>query len=96
MTVVLQFIFCFVYIYVFDRKAIELAKDDTKQLYSCLLTYIDIPKEYHSKIVIDDLINKLSNIKNSRVDQVLGKYYLKHEKVCWFIIVIKNYVDRIT
>lgn len=61
-------------------KAIELAKDDIKQLYSCLLTYIDYPKQLLSKPVVDNLITKLENVKNSRVDQVLGKYYLKHEK----------------
>jgi len=64
-----------------DRKAIELAKDDTKQLYSCLLTCIDYPKELLSKSMMDDIITKLANVNNSRVDQVLGKYYLKHEKV---------------
>jgi len=66
---------------VFNRKAIELAKDDTKQLYSCLMTCIDYPKELLSKSTMDNLITKLENVKNSRVDQVLGKYYLKHEKV---------------
>jgi len=66
---------------VFDRKSVELAKDDTKQLYSCLLTCIDYPKELLSKSMINNLITKLENVKNSRVDQVLGKYYLKHEQV---------------
>jgi len=64
-----------------DRKSVELAKDDTKQLYSCLLTCIDYPKELLSKSMIDSIITKLENVRNSRVDQVLGKYYLKHEKV---------------
>jgi len=64
-----------------DRKSVELAKDDTKQLYSCLLTCIDYPKELLSKSMLDSIIAKLENVENSRVDQVLGKYYLKHEKV---------------
>lgn len=78
----------FIYIYVLfilncliGRKAVKLAKDDIKQLYSCLLTFIDIPKEFHAKSVMDEIILKLTNVKNSQVDQVLGKYYLKHEKV---------------
>jgi len=66
---------------VFYRKAVELAKDDTKQLYSCLLTCIDYPKEFLSKSMMDNIISKLENVKNSRIDQVLGKYYLKHEQV---------------
>ncbi|XP_022179430.1 uncharacterized protein LOC111040046 isoform X1 [Myzus persicae] len=61
-------------------KSVELAKDNTKQLYSCLLTCIDYPKELLSKSMMDNIITKLSNVENSRVDQVLGKYYLKHEK----------------
>lgn len=69
------------YIFVSYRKAVELAKDDIKQLYSCLLTFIDYPKHLQPKTVIDDVIQKLSNVKNTRVDQVLGKYYLKHKKV---------------
>ncbi|XP_025197118.1 uncharacterized protein LOC112595929 [Melanaphis sacchari] len=62
------------------EKSVELAKDDTKQLYSCLLTCIDYPKEFLLKPMIENLITKLTNVKNSRVDQVLGKYYLKNEK----------------
>ncbi|CAI6350792.1 unnamed protein product [Macrosiphum euphorbiae] len=66
--------------YEITEKSVELAKDDTKQLYSCLLTCIDYPKELLSKSMMDNIITKLANVKNSRVDQVLGKYYLKHEK----------------
>lgn len=62
------------------KKSVELAKDDIKQLYSCLLTCIDYPKELLSKSMMDNLIAKLTNVKNSRVDQVLGKYYLKNER----------------
>jgi len=64
-----------------DRKSVQLAKDGPKQLYSCLLTCIDYPKELLSKSMMDNIIKKLENVNNSRVDQVLGKYYLKHEKV---------------
>jgi hypothetical protein len=85
----ISFIYLFVYliikllIYLIDlyRKSVELAKDDTKQLYSCLLTCINYPKELLSKSMIDNLIAKLTKVKNSRVDEVLGKYYLKNEKV---------------
>ncbi|XP_026822086.1 uncharacterized protein LOC113560423 [Rhopalosiphum maidis] len=62
------------------KKSVELAKDNTKQLYSCLLTCINYPKELLSKSMIDNLIEKLTKVKNSRVDEVLGKYYLKNEK----------------
>lgn len=90
---------------VFYSKSVELAKDNTKQLYSCLLTCIDYPKELLSKSMMDNIITKLSNVENSRVDQVLGKYYLKHEKVqylliycywekkklCNFLVLFQNY-----
>lgn len=65
----------------FVSKAIVLAKDDLSQLYSCLMTCIDIPKKFHSKTEIDKIIEKLASVKNSRIDQVLGKYYFKYEKV---------------
>lgn len=45
------------------------------------MTCIDFPKEFLSKPALDNIIEKLANVKNSRVDQALGKYYLKHEKV---------------
>lgn len=76
-----RYLFFKMYTLIFNRKALELAKDDIKQIYSCLLTFIDYPKHLQPKTVIDDVIQKLSNVKNSRVDQVLGKYYLKHKKV---------------
>ncbi|KAL4141617.1 hypothetical protein QTP88_004228 [Uroleucon formosanum] len=59
--------------------SIDLAKDDTSQLYFILLNCIDDLKQL-SKSTIDNLITKLANVKNSYVDQVLGLYYLKHEK----------------
>ncbi|XP_050432046.1 uncharacterized protein LOC126840397 isoform X2 [Adelges cooleyi] len=62
------------------HKAVELAGENLKQLHSCLLTCIDFPKEFHSNTAINEIIQKLSNSKNSRIDAVLGKYYLKHEK----------------
>lgn len=64
----------------FGRISIDLAKDDTSQLYFILLNCIDDLKQL-SKSTIDNFITKLANVKNSYVDQVLGLYYLKHEKV---------------
>ncbi|XP_001946582.1 uncharacterized protein LOC100165115 [Acyrthosiphon pisum] len=61
------------------KKSVELAKDDTRQLCFILMICIENPKLL-SKSIIDNLITKLTNVKNSRVDQVLGLYYLKHEK----------------
>uniref|UniRef100_A0A2S2PAG1 Uncharacterized protein n=1 Tax=Schizaphis graminum TaxID=13262 RepID=A0A2S2PAG1_SCHGA len=66
--------------YDITKKSVELAKDDIQQLYSCLLICIEYPKELLSKSMMDNLIAKLTNVRNSCVDQVLGKYYLKHEK----------------
>jgi len=66
--------------YFFGRKSIELAKDDTTQLCFILMTCIEDSKLLSTSI-IDNLITKLTNIKNRCVDQVLGLYYLKHEKV---------------
>jgi len=64
----------------FGRKSVELAKDDTVQLSFILMTCIEDPKLL-SKSITDNLITKLTNVKNSCVDRVLGLYYLKHEKV---------------
>lgn len=58
-----------------------MAGDDIKLLYSFLLIYVEYPKDLHSKSVVDEVIKKLKNVNNSRVDQILGKYYLKFEKV---------------
>jgi len=79
-----------------DRKSVELAKDDIKQLYSCLLTCIDYPKELLSKSMMDNLIAKLTNVKNSRVDQVLGKYYLKNERVKYLFIIVIGWIKKNT
>jgi len=57
------------------------------------MTSIDYPKEFQSKTEIDKIITKLANVNNSRVDQVLGKYYLKHEKVWLFLL---NYITKFT
>lgn len=68
-------------IYLFNRKAINLAEDKIELLYYCLQIYIILPIEYHFKAVIDKVINKLTNVRIGQVDQVLGEYYLKYEKV---------------
>jgi len=57
------------------------------------MTSIDYPKEFQSKTEIHKIITKLANVNNSRVDQVLGKYYLKHEKVWLFLL---NYITKFT
>jgi len=61
----------------FHRRAIELAKDDTKKLIFILLSSYSS----YDKSIMSNLIAKLTNVRNSRVDQFLGFYYLKHEKV---------------
>ncbi|XP_060836483.1 uncharacterized protein LOC132919152 [Rhopalosiphum padi] len=66
--------------YDITKKSVELAKDDIQQLCSCLMICIDYPKELLSKSMMDNLIAKLTNVRKCCVDQVLGKYYLKHEK----------------
>lgn len=76
------------YDYLFNRKAIELAKDDIKQLYSCLMNYISYPKEFCSNTMINKIIQKLTNIKNNRIDQVLGKYYLKRGNVSYYFLLV--------
>lgn len=58
------------------KRAIELAKDDTKQLIFILLSSYSS----YDKSIMSNLIAKLTNVQNSRVDQFLGFYYLKHEK----------------
>lgn len=68
----------------FDRKSVELAKDDINQLYFILMTNMKCTKDF-PKSILDNLITRLANLKNSCVDQVLGIYYLKHEKVCYLL-----------
>jgi len=61
----------------FHRRAIELAKGDTKQIIFILLSSYSS----YDKSIMSDLIAKLTNIQNTRVDKFLGFYYLRHEKV---------------
>lgn len=61
----------------FHRKAIELAKDDTNKLIFVLLSSYSS----YDKSIMSNLIPKLTNVQNRGVDQFLGFYYLKHEKV---------------
>lgn len=68
-------------LFIFYSKAIELAKDNIKNLYSCLLTCLDYPKEFQPRTEIHKIIEKLKDINNSSVDDALGKYYLKYEQV---------------
>lgn len=75
---------------VFGRKSIELAKDDTKLLYSCLLICIGYPEQFFSKSIIKNVVTILSKVNNSRVDYVVGKYYFKKEKVLYIFIYWKN------
>ncbi|KAE9528198.1 hypothetical protein AGLY_012620 [Aphis glycines] len=58
------------------KKAIELAKDDTNKLIFVLLSSYSS----YDKSIMSNLIAKLTNVQNRRVDQFLGFYYLKHEK----------------
>lgn len=58
-----------------------MAEDDRKQLCLCMAAYIDYPKEFQSKIIVDTLITKLTGIQCNQAYSVLGKYYLKYEKV---------------
>ncbi|XP_060878757.1 uncharacterized protein LOC132951078 isoform X2 [Metopolophium dirhodum] len=62
------------------KKSIELANGDINQLNILLQqTCIDCPY-FFPKFILNNFITKLASIKNSRVDQILGLYYLKHEK----------------
>lgn len=69
------------------RKAFELIDDATvvKQLPSCLLGLMYLPKEYTSKTVMEEMVEKLKNAKYSNVDanvnDVLGEYYFTLKKV---------------
>lgn len=77
--------------YLLHRKAIVLAKDNTKELYLCVLTYIGYPKKYQSSIQLDEVIKKLETVNNFRVDEILGKYYYKCKKVGMsFLFVTKR------
>lgn len=76
----------FIYKFIFDRLSIELANDDVNELNSLLLTCIESPDEFFSASMIENLVTRLSKVKNSCVDQVLGFYYLKYEKV-WYLLI---------
>lgn len=51
-------------------------------MYSCLFAFLFAPKEFQSKTAIDQMVEKLKTVKNnSSVNDVLGEYYFKYEKV---------------
>lgn len=78
---IFQFIIYFfkLFVCVFDSKAIQLAKDDIKKLQSCFMTCINYPLEFQSRTILDEVVKVLSSVKNNcQINQVLGKYYLKH------------------
>lgn len=58
-----------------------MSKDDIKQLYLCSIAYMNYPKKFQSKIVVNSLIKKLTEINCNLVYPILGKYYLEYEKV---------------
>lgn len=72
--------------FIFDRISIEMTNDDVNQLNSILLTCVECPHAGFSASMIDNLVTKLSSVNNSCVDQVLGLYYLKYEKV-WYLLI---------
>jgi len=73
------------YKFIFDRISIELANDDINQLNSLLLVCIESPNEDYLTPMMENLVTKLSSVKNSCVDKVLGLYYLKYKRVMVFI-----------
>jgi len=56
------------------------------------MTFINYPKQFHPKTIIDQILEKLTNVKNSRVDNILGIYYLKHVKVVDILKLEKNVI----
>lgn len=68
-------------IWFFNRKSVELAIDDTKQLNLTLMTLMNYPKGLLPKSIVQNLVTKVSKYKNNCMDPILGLYYLKHEKV---------------
>ncbi|XP_016657442.1 uncharacterized protein LOC107882879 [Acyrthosiphon pisum] len=63
------------------KKSIELAKGDTKLQNSILLHCIHFPKYLLSKdLNIENIITKLTNVKNSMVHLTIGRYYLNRKK----------------
>lgn len=74
------------------RRVIELAQDDIEFLSACLLVCVEYPPKFQSSSVMDNLIQKLSNVKsNSCLDQALGLYYYKLKNVYevhYFIFII--------
>lgn len=63
------------------RKAMTLEAKDLKNLSYCFSNYIYLPNKFRSKPLIDEIVEKLKKENNYYVNQVLGKYYLKVEKV---------------
>jgi len=55
------------------------------------MTCINYPLEFQSKTILDEVVKVLSSVKNNgHIDQVLGKYYLKH-KVSIYLQLLLNY-----
>lgn len=62
----------------------KIAENDSRLLYKCLEVFINLPRHLvHNHIsVIENIVYKLNQVQNKRIDDILGKYYLKIAKVC--------------
>ncbi|XP_016658449.1 uncharacterized protein LOC100575167 [Acyrthosiphon pisum] len=63
------------------KKTIDLVKKNTNKQNSVLLMHcLHYPKYLLSQEFIDNIITKLTNVKNSYVHLTIGRYYLDREK----------------
>lgn len=76
---------------VFDRRVFELAQDDIQHLSACLLVFVEYPTKFQSNSVMENLIQKVSNVKSDGcLNQALGLYYKIKEvlyEVHYFIVI---------
>lgn len=59
------------------------------------MAFTESPKQFQSQTVIGEILEKLINVKNSRVDHILGNYFFKHEKVI-DILLLENGKENYT
>lgn len=79
--VLLLFNYISLFFYVCYRKIIPLLENQTHYLNTIFENLIYMPKKFHSKPLLNELIEKLKITNSTYSDQLLGKYYWRVERV---------------
>lgn len=63
------------------RNAIELTENIENRILLCIKEATIHPQLLLSETIIEKNINKLQNFESSKLNGIIGNYYLKHKKV---------------